>query len=188
MHLEGEKHYYEAKTSQDHCHMACFGCGAIIEYASSSFENLKKEMAKQRHFQIRVVRLEVGGILQTMSKGFPLTVMACFCKSSCDSFAFRGFPTAPAAPGIGCGRLLFPSPAEYAQGIYGLCPQAGFRPSSTGAIRTAQNIFTALCKLARNATRRREVCRVVGRFVVIVGPHPPQGGSALRAFSYVGHS
>ena len=22
MHLEGEKHYYEAKTSRDHCHMA----------------------------------------------------------------------------------------------------------------------------------------------------------------------
>lgn len=62
MHLEGEKHYYEAKTSCDHCHMACFRCGAIMEYASLSFEKLKQEMANQSGFQIRVVRLEVGGL------------------------------------------------------------------------------------------------------------------------------
>lgn len=62
MHIEGEKHYYEAKTNRDHCHMACFRCGAIMEYASSSFEKLKKEMAGKSGFQIRVVRLEVGGI------------------------------------------------------------------------------------------------------------------------------
>lgn len=61
MHIEGEKHYYEAKTNREHCHMACFRCGAIMEYASSSFEKLKAEMAAQSGFQIRVVRLEVGG-------------------------------------------------------------------------------------------------------------------------------
>lgn len=68
MHLEGEKHYYEAKTSRDHCHMACFRCGAIMEYASSSFEKLKEEMAKQSGFQIRVVRLEVGGLCKRCRK------------------------------------------------------------------------------------------------------------------------
>lgn len=62
MHIEGEKHYYEAKTSRDHCHMACFRCGAIVEYASTTFEKLKAEMAKLGGFQIRVVRLEVGGL------------------------------------------------------------------------------------------------------------------------------
>jgi Fur family ferric uptake transcriptional regulator len=68
MHIEGEKHYYEAKTSRDHSHMACFRCGAIMEYTSSSFENLKKEMAKQSGFLIRVVRLEVGGICKGCQK------------------------------------------------------------------------------------------------------------------------
>ncbi|MGO9403286.1 MAG: Fur family transcriptional regulator [Terriglobales bacterium] len=61
MHIEGEKHFYEAKTNRDHCHMACFRCGAIMEYASSSFEKLKKEMIKESGFQIRVMRLEAGG-------------------------------------------------------------------------------------------------------------------------------
>ena len=68
MHIEGEKHYYEAKTSRDHSHMACFRCGAIMEYASSSFEKLKKEMAKQSGFQIWVVRLEAGGICRRCQK------------------------------------------------------------------------------------------------------------------------
>ncbi|HVB34388.1 MAG TPA: Fur family transcriptional regulator [Patescibacteria group bacterium] len=68
MHLEGEKHYYEAKTSRDHCHMACFRCGAIMEYASTSFEKLKQEMARQSGFQIRVVRLEVGGLCERCRK------------------------------------------------------------------------------------------------------------------------
>jgi Fur family ferric uptake transcriptional regulator len=68
MHIEGEKHYYEAKTNRDHCHMACFKCGAIMEYASSSFENLKAEMAAESGFQIRVVRLEVGGFCKRCGK------------------------------------------------------------------------------------------------------------------------
>jgi Fur family ferric uptake transcriptional regulator len=68
MHIEGEKHYYEAKTNRDHCHMACFRCGAIMEYASSSFEKLKEEMAAESGFKIRVVRLEVGGLCKSCSK------------------------------------------------------------------------------------------------------------------------
>lgn len=61
MHLEGEKHFYEVKTSQDHCHLACFKCGAILEYASPFFESLKRKMAKKSGFEIAVIRLEAGG-------------------------------------------------------------------------------------------------------------------------------
>jgi len=68
MHIEGEKHFYEAKTNRDHCHMACFRCGAITEYASSSFEKLKQEMIKESGFQIRVVRLEAGGLCKECQK------------------------------------------------------------------------------------------------------------------------
>jgi Fur family ferric uptake transcriptional regulator len=71
MHIEGEKHFYEAKTNRDHCHMACFQCGAIMEYASPSFEKLKSEIAQESGFQIRVVRLEVGGLCRRCGKGKP---------------------------------------------------------------------------------------------------------------------
>lgn len=61
MHLNGEKHFYEAKTNIDHVHLACFQCGRIEEYTSPLFERLKAEISLQKGFRIRVTRLEVGG-------------------------------------------------------------------------------------------------------------------------------
>jgi Fur family ferric uptake transcriptional regulator len=61
MHLQGEKHYYEVKTTRDHIHLACFRCGRIDEFSSSLLEQLKSEISKQAGFKIRVTRLEVGG-------------------------------------------------------------------------------------------------------------------------------
>lgn len=61
MHLNGEKHFYEAKTNVDHMHLACFECGSIEEFTSPLFERLKAEIARQKGFHIRVTRLEVGG-------------------------------------------------------------------------------------------------------------------------------
>jgi Fur family ferric uptake transcriptional regulator len=62
MHLNGEKHYYEVKTPQDHMHLACFACGEILEVSSPTFDRLKKEIAARNEFQIQVMRLEVGGL------------------------------------------------------------------------------------------------------------------------------
>jgi len=62
MHLNGEKHYYEVKTQQDHLHLACFGCWEIIEFATPAFEQLKQEIAAANQFEIQVTRLEVGGL------------------------------------------------------------------------------------------------------------------------------
>lgn len=61
MHLNGEKHFYEAKTNVEHVHLACFQCGRIEEYTSPLFERLKTEISRERGFHIRVVRLEAGG-------------------------------------------------------------------------------------------------------------------------------
>lgn len=61
MHLNGEKHYYEARTSRDHVHLACFECGKIDEFASPSYDRLKEEIKESCGFSIDVVRLEVGG-------------------------------------------------------------------------------------------------------------------------------
>ncbi len=61
MHLNGEKHYYEVKTERDHMHLACFHCGRIEELSSALFEQLKREIANQAGFEIRVTRLEIGG-------------------------------------------------------------------------------------------------------------------------------
>jgi len=61
MHLDGEKHFYEAKTNIDHMHLACFQCGRIEEFTSPLFERLKAEISRQKGFRVRVTRLEIGG-------------------------------------------------------------------------------------------------------------------------------
>ena len=62
MHVEGEKHYFEPRSIREHCHLACFRCGGIVEYTSPAFQALKTEIAKQNSFQVEVVRLELGGV------------------------------------------------------------------------------------------------------------------------------
>jgi len=62
LHLEGEKHFYEVRSSRDHVHLACFHCGRIEEFSSPLFDELKAEITTQNGFGIRVVRLEVGGV------------------------------------------------------------------------------------------------------------------------------
>jgi Fe2+ or Zn2+ uptake regulation protein len=65
MHLHGEKHYYEVKTEKEHLHLACFGCGEIVEFATPAFERLKQEIAAKNEFEIQAIRLEVGGLCST---------------------------------------------------------------------------------------------------------------------------
>lgn len=61
MRLNGEKHFYEARTNVDHVHLACFECGKVEEFSSPLFERLKQEITRVNGFTIRVTRLEVGG-------------------------------------------------------------------------------------------------------------------------------
>jgi len=61
MHMEGGKHYYEAKATRDHIHLACLKCGRIQEFESSLFEKLKGQIERERRFSIRVARVEAGG-------------------------------------------------------------------------------------------------------------------------------
>jgi Fur family ferric uptake transcriptional regulator len=67
MHVNGEKHYYEVKTQKDHLHLACFQCGEIEEFASPTFERLKREIGAKNRFDIQVIRLEVGGLCEKCS-------------------------------------------------------------------------------------------------------------------------
>lgn len=69
MHIEGEKHYYEAKTIRDHMHLACLKCGRIQEFESSLFEKLKGQIERERRFQIQVVRVEAGGLCDRCREG-----------------------------------------------------------------------------------------------------------------------
>ncbi|HVJ07801.1 MAG TPA: Fur family transcriptional regulator [Acidisarcina sp.] len=61
MHLQGEKHYYEARTEREHLHLACFNCGKIEEVSSPLFDQLKQQVTQWSGFAIQTARLEIGG-------------------------------------------------------------------------------------------------------------------------------
>ncbi len=61
LHLQGGRHYYEARTTRDHLHLACIKCGRIQEFESSLFERLKGQIERERRFRIQMVRVEAGG-------------------------------------------------------------------------------------------------------------------------------
>ena len=61
MHLDGGKHYYEARTTRDHIHLACLKCGRIQEFESSLFEKLKGQIEREQQFRISTVRVEAAG-------------------------------------------------------------------------------------------------------------------------------
>jgi Fur family ferric uptake transcriptional regulator len=61
LHLEGGKHFYEAKATRDHIHLACLKCGRIQEFESSLLEKLKGQIERDRRFSINGVRVEAGG-------------------------------------------------------------------------------------------------------------------------------
>jgi Fur family ferric uptake transcriptional regulator len=65
LHLEGGRHYYEARSTRDHIHLACLKCGRIQEFESSLFEKLKGQIERERRFRIQVVRVEAGGLCDT---------------------------------------------------------------------------------------------------------------------------
>ncbi len=68
LHLRGGKHYYEARSTRDHIHLACVRCGRIQEFESSLFEKLKGQIERERRFRIQVVRLEAGGYCDRCQK------------------------------------------------------------------------------------------------------------------------
>ena len=68
LHLEGGKHYYEARATRDHIHLACVKCGRIQEFASTLLEKLKGQIERERRFHIDVVRVEAGGYCHRCKK------------------------------------------------------------------------------------------------------------------------
>ena len=61
MHIEGEKHYFEARTRGAHIHLACLGCGAIREVELDLYQKLQQKISRLEGFRIETARLEIGG-------------------------------------------------------------------------------------------------------------------------------
>jgi Fur family ferric uptake transcriptional regulator len=61
MHYEGDQHYYETRTKQEHAHIVCLRCGKVEEYYGEPLQKLRRQVESMFGFQILIARTEVGG-------------------------------------------------------------------------------------------------------------------------------
>jgi Fur family ferric uptake transcriptional regulator len=61
MHYEGDQHYYETRSKQEHAHIVCLRCGKIEEFYGEPLHRLRKQIELHFGFQILVARTEIGG-------------------------------------------------------------------------------------------------------------------------------
>jgi Fur family ferric uptake transcriptional regulator len=61
MHYEGDQHYYETRSKQEHAHVVCLRCGKIEEFYGDPLKRLRAQVESHLGFQILVARTEIGG-------------------------------------------------------------------------------------------------------------------------------
>lgn len=61
MHFEGDQHYYETRSKQEHAHIICLRCGKVEEFFGDPLQKLRRQVESHFGFQILIARTEIGG-------------------------------------------------------------------------------------------------------------------------------
>jgi Fur family ferric uptake transcriptional regulator len=61
LHYDGDQHYYETRTKQEHAHIVCLRCGKVEEFFGEVLQRLRRQIEATFGFQIVVARTEIGG-------------------------------------------------------------------------------------------------------------------------------
>jgi Fur family transcriptional regulator, ferric uptake regulator len=61
MHFDGDQHYYETRTKQEHAHIVCLRCGKVEEFFGDVLQRLRRQIEATFGFQIVIARSEIGG-------------------------------------------------------------------------------------------------------------------------------
>jgi Fur family ferric uptake transcriptional regulator len=61
LHLQGDQHYYEAKQTRAHSHVACLSCGKVFEFYTPAMKDIDQALAKECGFEVSFSRIEIGG-------------------------------------------------------------------------------------------------------------------------------
>lgn len=68
LHLRGDEHYYEARQTRAHSHVACLDCGKVFEYYTPAMKRMNQELEREIGFSVSFSRIEVGGYCATCRK------------------------------------------------------------------------------------------------------------------------
>ena len=61
LHFDEAHHHYEAKTSSEHHHLVCLGCGKIVEFGCKLSEQMKQDIARKKGFEVIGVEVHMVG-------------------------------------------------------------------------------------------------------------------------------
>jgi len=61
LHYDGDQHYYETRTKQEHAHIVCLRCGKVEEFFGDVLQRLRRQIEATFGFQIVIARTEIGG-------------------------------------------------------------------------------------------------------------------------------
>jgi len=68
LHLRGDEHYYEARQTRAHSHVACLDCGQVFEYYTPAMKKMNQELEREVGFSVSFSRIEIGGYCATCRK------------------------------------------------------------------------------------------------------------------------
>ena len=71
LHLRGDEHYYEAKQTRAHSHVACLQCGKVFEYYTPAMKRMNQELEREVGFSVSFSRIEIGGYCADCRKQRP---------------------------------------------------------------------------------------------------------------------
>lgn len=61
LHLKGDQHYYEARQTRAHSHVACLDCGKVFEFYTPEMKGINRALEKECGFEVAFSRIEIGG-------------------------------------------------------------------------------------------------------------------------------
>ena len=61
LHFNDTHHHYEVKPSSEHQHLVCLGCGKVVEFEYPLSPKMKKDIAREKGFEITGVEIRMTG-------------------------------------------------------------------------------------------------------------------------------
>jgi Fur family transcriptional regulator, ferric uptake regulator len=71
LHLQGGEHYYEARQTRAHSHVACLDCGEVFEFYTPAMKQMQQELERECGFTVSFSRIEIGGYCANCRKKRP---------------------------------------------------------------------------------------------------------------------
>ena len=69
LHFGEAHHHYEVKSSAEHHHLVCLGCGKIVEFECQLCPEMKQEIAREKGFEVTGVEVHMTGYCSKCRQG-----------------------------------------------------------------------------------------------------------------------